>query len=73
MPRRFTQSDITRAVTAFGSTGLQLAAVKIELDGTIVLIAAAEGATEEAEPDWRHDSPLYAPREEKGPRYLSMC
>lgn len=55
---RFTAADVTRAVRACQSAGMEVRAVAIRPDGTIEVVAG-----EEAQPatgDWRVGSPLYS-------------
>ena len=40
---RFTQADLTRAVTAMRKAGCLIAGAKIEPDGTITVLTAAPG------------------------------
>lgn len=45
----FRQSDVTRAVKAVEASGRHVASVRVERDGTIVVILARSGDAEQAE------------------------
>jgi hypothetical protein len=49
-PVRFTKRDLVRAVEAIKATGLQIASVRIEPDGTILVVPGAPPPVPSANP-----------------------
>lgn len=50
-PSRFTQADVSRAVRAVKKEKIQIAAVRIEPDGTILIVPGTPDAVPSSEPN----------------------
>lgn len=50
-PSRFTQADVARAIRAAKKENLEIAAVRIEPDGTILIVPGAPPAVRSSEPN----------------------
>jgi hypothetical protein len=47
-PARFTQSDLARALKAFGKAGVSVKGAKIERDGSIIVLTGTPDAANDA-------------------------